>query len=223
MKVLIGVDFSLNSPAFCILRGNNFIWGSLTRSDRTEQSLKKSKDKPFSILDGIEDCFLSFLEKKIIPEEYSERERIKIVYFMELVDAFWSSVENHCRPNDEIYVAIEGLSFASNGNALIDISMATALLRKKIMDFSGPERFYVFSPTSVKKFALKGNAKKDELYLKLIDLQIPETNLHVFTNVLRDHQNSWITPKKNVNKPIDDIIDATWICLYLRHEVLSKN
>ncbi len=223
MKVLIGIDFSLNSPAFCIRRENNFIWGSLTRSDRNENSLKKSKDKPFFVLDGMKEFFLSFLEKKSIPEEYSEKERIKIVYFMELVDHFWSSIEKHCLPGDEVYVAIEGLSFASNGNALIDISMATALLRKKIMDFSGPERFYVFSPTSVKKFALKGNAKKDELYHRIMEMQLPETNLHTFTNALKDHQDSWITPKRNINKPIDDIIDATWICLFLGHEIEPKN
>ncbi len=223
MKVLIGIDFSLNSPAFCIRRENNFIWGSLTRSDRNENSLKKSKDKPFFILDGMEEFFLSFLERKNIPEEYSEKERIKIVYFMELVDHFWASIAKHCFPGDEVYVAIEGLSFASNGNALIDISMATALLRKKIMDFSGPERFYVFSPTSVKKFALKGNAKKDELYLKIMEMELPETNLHVFTNALKDHRDSWITPKRNINKPIDDIIDATWICLFLGHEIEPKN
>jgi hypothetical protein len=223
VKVLIGIDFSLNSPAFCIRRENNFIWGSLTRSDRNENSLKKSKDKPFFILDGMEEFFLSFLERKNIPEEYSEKERIKIVYFMELVDHFWASIAKHCFPGDEVYVAIEGLSFASNGNALIDISMATALLRKKIMDFSGPERFYVFSPTSVKKFALKGNAKKDELYLKIMEMELPETNLHVFTNALKDHRDSWITPKRNINKPIDDIIDATWICLFLGHEIEPKN
>jgi len=93
--------------------------------------------------------------------------------------------------------------------------MATALLRKKIVDFVGSSNFFVFSPTSVKKFAIKGNAKKDQLYEALINTEIVETNLSYFTNILNDNKGEWITPSGNVNKPLDDIIDATWICLFL--------
>ena len=132
MKTLVGIDFSLNSPAFCILRENQFTWGSLTRSDRTAESLKKNAKKPYYVLseDKTEDYVLMFMSKDKMPEDYSERERIKIDYFQELVDEFWSEIENICA-GDDIIVAMEGLSFASNGNALIDISMATALLRDR--------------------------------------------------------------------------------------------
>lgn len=223
MKTLVGIDFSLNSPAFCILRDNQFTWGSLTRSDRTEDSLKKNSKKPYYVLseDKTEDYVLMFMPKDKMPDDYSERERIKIDYFQELVDAFWSEIENLCG-GDDIVVAMEGLSFASNGNALIDISMATALLRKKIVDHTGSENFYVYSPTSVKKFAYKGNAKKHELYNSLIDLEFPETNLKSFTNILDENKDEWITPSGNVNKPLDDIIDSTWICLFL-HDSIKEN
>ena len=60
----IGIDFSLNSPAFCVFKNKEFYWGSLTRSDRSPESLKKSKDKPYSILDGDPNIDLIFLEKK---------------------------------------------------------------------------------------------------------------------------------------------------------------
>ena len=93
--------------------------------------------------------------------------------------------------------------------------MATALLRKKIVDHTGSSNFYVFSPTSVKKFALKGNAKKNELYEALINLKSPGTNLEMFTKILEENREEWITGGGNVNKPLDDMIDATFICLYL--------
>lgn len=220
MKTLVGIDFSLNSPAFCILKENQFTWGSLTRSDRTAESLKKNIKKPYSILseDKSGDFVLMFMEKSKLPEEYSERERIKIDYFQELADSLWSEIENICA-GDDIVVAMEGLSFASNGNALIDISMATALLRKKIVDHTGSENFYVFSPTSIKKFAYKGNAKKHELYNSLLEKNFLETNLVSFTKVLEENKNEWITPSGNVNKPLDDIIDSTWICLYLYDKI----
>lgn len=215
MKTFIGIDFSLNSPAYCILKKNEFVWGSLTRSDRTEESLKKSKNKPFAVLGDLDHFKLNFMDKKKMPDDYTERERIKIDYFMELVDSFWSSVIENCDPSDELIVAMEGLSFASNGNALIDISMATALLRKKIVDRTGSENFYVFSPTSIKKYAFKGNAKKHELYDALVDRGKVETKLLPLTNILEDNREEWITASGNVNKPLDDIIDATWICLFL--------
>jgi len=215
LRTLIGIDFSLNSPAFCSFRDNHFRWGSLTRSDRSEESLKKSKNKPFAFFSDIDEFDLVFMGKEKMPDEYTERERIKIDYFSDLVEKFWDSVKNHIEPGDDVFIAIEGLSFASNGNALIDISMATALLRKKIVYFVGSSNFFVFSPTSVKKFAIKGNAKKDQLYEALINTEIVETNLSYFTNILNDNKGEWITPSGNVNKPLDDIIDATWICLFL--------
>jgi hypothetical protein len=76
--IYVGIDFSLNSPAFCVFDGRNFKWGSLTRSDRTPESLRKSKDKPYSILEKDHNIDLFFLTKKEMPEEYSARERVKI-------------------------------------------------------------------------------------------------------------------------------------------------
>jgi Holliday junction resolvasome RuvABC endonuclease subunit len=211
----IGIDFSLNSPAFCVFKDKQFFWGSLTRSDRSSESLKKSKDKPYAVLDGDSNIDLIFLDKKQMPEEYSERERIKIDYFQELVDTFWSHIESFIEDKNQVCIAMEGLSFASNGNALIDISMATALIRKKIVDSFGSQNFFVYSPTSIKKFAKKGNAKKDELYHAIIEKKVPDTNFSHLTQILDDNKTNWITGSGSVNKPMDDIIDATWICLYL--------
>lgn len=215
---IVGIDFSINSPAFCCYKDGKYTWGSLTRSDRTPESLRKNTKKPFSVLDTESDFELIFLEKKELPEDYTGRERIKIVYFLEIVDSLWNSIEEIMGDSD-FHVAMEGLSFSSNGNALIDISMATALLRKKIIDRVGADRFHVFSPTSIKKFALKGNAKKDELYNSLCIYKEDETNLANFANILEANKTEWITPAKVVNKPIDDIVDATWITLYLKKEL----
>jgi hypothetical protein len=166
-KIYVGIDFSLNSPAFCVYSNSKFSWFSLTRTEKKFESFTKSKDKPFYVLSGLEDFTICFLEKRILPEEYSEKERVKIDYYLELVEFFWKKIASHIVPQQTV-IAIEGLSFASNGNALIDISMATALLRERIVQKIGSQNFYVFSPTSVKKFAAKGNSKKDELYDALI-------------------------------------------------------
>lgn len=169
-------------------------------------------------MDTEPDFNLYFLEKSDLPEDYSERERIKITYFLEIVDSFWSAIES-IMGDQPFHVAMEGLSFSSNGNSLIDISMATALLRNRIITRVGTENFHVFSPTSIKKFAHKGNAKKDELYEALVNFKEDGTNLQVFTNILEKNKLEWITPSKVVNKPIDDIVDSTWITLYLKSKL----
>ena len=218
----IGIDFSLTSPAFCVLKDGKYNWGSLTRTDRTSDSLKKSKDKPYAILDGDPVIDLFFLTKKEMPEEYSARERVKIDYFQDIVDVFWYHLEPFLADED-IYIAMEGLSFASNGNALIDISMATALIRKKIVDRIGSSRFYVFPPTAIKKFAGKGNFKKDEMYHSLIQ-KAPAAggDFSHFTDIISKHADSWITKSKQVNKPIDDLVDASWICLFLSETLKNE-
>jgi hypothetical protein len=218
-KNIVGIDFSINSPAFCCYKDGKYTWGSLTRSDRSAESLMKNAKKPFSILDTEPDFKLIFLDKKELPDDYTGKERIKIVYFLEIVESLWASITEIMGDSD-FYVAMEGLSFSSNGNALIDISMATALLREKIINTVGVERFFVFSPTSIKKFALKGNAKKDELYDALcIFRENDETNLIDFSNILEVNKTEWVTPAKAVNKPIDDIVDSTWITLYLKEQL----
>jgi hypothetical protein len=218
--IYIGIDFSLTSPAFCVLKDGEYSWGSLTRTGRTSESLRKSKDKPYAILEGDPSIDLFFLTKKEMPVEYSAKERVKIDYFQEVVDSLWSHIEPFL--GEDVKIAIEGLSFSSNGNALIDISMATALIRKKIVDTIGSQNFYVFPPTAIKKFAGKGNFKKDEMYHALVQ-KAPSAggNFSDFTDVISKYSSSWITNAKQVNKPIDDLVDASWICLFLQ-EILKN-
>ena len=217
----IGIDFSLTSPAFCVSKDGKYSWGSLTRTDRTSESLKKSKDKPYAVLDGDPDIDLFFLTKKEMPEECSARERVKIDYFQDIVDVFWYHIQPFL--GGDVKIAMEGLSFASNGNALIDISMATALIRKKIVDSIGSQNFSVFPPTAIKKFAGKGNFKKDDMYHSLVQ-KAPEVggNFTDFTDVISKYSSSWITKSKQVNKPVDDLVDASWICLFLQETIKNE-
>jgi len=173
----------------------------------------KSEIKPYSALSQMSNMHLIFLDRKSFPDSYTEKERSKMQNYLEIVDSLWHHLSSQVKPEDNLVVALEGLSFASNGNSLIDISMATALLRERIIERTGFDNFHVYSPTAVKKFAFKGNCKKDELYYAL--LQKNEPGLEDFLNILRAGADSWISPSKSVQKPLDDLIDATWICLYL--------
>jgi hypothetical protein len=37
-----------------------------------------------------------------------------------------------------------------------------------------------------------------------------------FCELLEQNRNNWITEKLQINKPIDDLVDATWITIFLK-------
>ncbi len=207
---IIGIDFSLNSAAFCALRENDSKLGSLYRSNESPDKLLKKKDGSILYLSEFEHLRLDIIEKEQFTGEYHEVERKKIDSFIVRVDHFFSMMRPYV--NKETRIFMEGISFGSSGNSLIDISMATALLRERILGLIPKEQFYVFSPSSIKKFALKGNAKKNELYETLLTRD--DKRIKDFQKILEDNKSSWIKGSKEVVAPCNDLVDAVWISLF---------
>jgi hypothetical protein len=216
----LAIDFSLNSPAACFFDGKDCQWFSLTRTSDPVEKFTKKITSPYSVLGSLEDkIHLLFLEKRSTPDDYTQRERHKMVQFDDIVSSFWGMFSHLI--DDQTIVSMEGLSFSSSGNSLIDISMATALLRKRILDQVGFDRFFVYSPGTIKKFALKGNSKKNELYIKLIESK-KSTEIETLRLQLDIYKDQWITKGGSVHKPIDDLVDSTWIYLLTRSNFEEK-
>jgi hypothetical protein len=211
-KNIIGVDFSLNSPAWCSLSEHGANWGSYHRTTKKISNMLANENSPFKILGENSSFTLQIKEKQKVEGEYWEVERKKLENFSIIADNFMMTLTPFI--TDESVVFMEGISFGSSGNSLIDISMCTALLRERIAELVGYKNLYVYSPTAIKKFALKGNAKKDELYLALIDKYSEDNLLSPLVSVLKQNQDIWIKKNKEVETPCSDLIDATWISLY---------
>ena len=91
----------------------------------------KKDGSPFKILNDNLNVDINIIEKKEFKGEYHIIERDKIinaVYFSEVV---MNLLEPYIDENT--IVGMEGLSFGSSGNSLIDISMTTALVRSAIV------------------------------------------------------------------------------------------
>jgi hypothetical protein len=216
-KKIIGIDFSLNSPGFCVLSESDCKWISLHRTSNIIDNIWKKKESSFSLLKDNEFIDVNIVPKKQFKGEYHIVERDKIlnaIYFSELVI---SLLEPHIDENT--IVGMEGLSFGSSGNSLIDISMTTALVRSFVVKKIDPSNFFVISPTSVKKFALKGNSKKDELYLKLLEERSEDKRLSPLLGLLKENKESWIKGSNNVETPCSDLVDATWISLFVEENL----
>ena len=226
-NIYVAVDFSIISPGICLIQNGKFKWISVykTQEDDHKKLLKKT-DGPFSILDSSETVSIHFLNK---PERsgstYSQTERIKLHSAIEstisLVQIIKSSIEE-LEPG-EVYFAMEGVSFGASGNTLIDICMATGMFRQQIIEEilgGNTERFSVFSPGTIKKYALKGNAEKQEMYSALLEKE--ETKEAELVKLMRVFNSQWVTPGGSVKKPLDDLVDATWIALLLQDVITGK-
>ena len=221
-NIYISIDFSLISPGISLLQNNNFKWVSVFNEDsENHHKILSKKNGAFNVLNESDSVTIKLRDKAIKEGSatYSETERVKITTSISNISAIIQEIKEQLKsfkPGD-IYVAVEGVSFGSPGNTLIDICMATGILRQAIINdlLNGDDsKFYVFSPGTIKKYALKGTAKKNELYEELISKQ--ELQHLEFVKLLDLYKDDWITPGGTVKKPLDDLVDATWIALLLR-------
>ena len=88
------------------------------------------------------------------------------------------------------------------------------------------KNFYVFSPSTIKKYAVKGNAKKGEILRALIYKERELNLISDFTSVLENNLDVWIKKGEKVEAPVSDLVDATWICLFVEDfwkKLLNEN
>jgi len=212
---IIGIDFSLNSPAFCFLNGDESCWGSLYRTDKDIAKQISKPKSPFNIFGGDAHFKFGYLSRRKPEGTYYQCESIKLRSFEEITNQFFELFEKYLDP--DTYVFMEGIIFGSPGNSLIDISMCTALIRMKIKNKIGHDKIYVFSPSSIKKYAIIGNAKKNQLYTALVEKHGENQELSPLVINLKQNIGDWIKKSGDVETPCSDIIDATWISLFGRN------
>jgi len=144
-------------------------------------------------------------------EIYYLTERNKLQNQINVVSNFVNLI--HSNLESEISaIAIEGLSFGSAGNSLLDLAHATGILKTHLYhsEFSVPGSFYVFSPSELKKaIGAKGNANKVDIFNCFQTNPIIETlrdsDLFKFIAKYRDE----IFDGKTIESPIMDMVDAT--------------
>lgn len=136
-RIVVGIDYSMSSPAICVHRGNTWSIDNCTFHFLTSRRKCVVKSWPF-FSDEHKDFFC-------------QQERFDNI-------SEWAV---SCIPRSaEVYM--EGYSYGSTG-VVFDIAENTGLLKHRLWEIAQP--VIVFSPPSIKKFATgKGNANKDLMY-----------------------------------------------------------
>ena len=206
---IISIDFSILYPGVCICKDfKEYKWIAVVNTDN------RKKDKK-----NLEDLILKYPSIKIDYTEsrraksssYHITERIKLFNYLESTNLLIKLLEEEIDKNDDILVVIEGISFGSKGNALVDISQATGIIKNKLVDSilnGDTDRFFVFSPGELKNsIGCKGNAKKTEVFEKFLDDPILESvkSSDLYKAIKTE---DWIREGDKIVSPIVDMIDS---------------
>ena len=214
-ELLVGIDFSLNSPSITIkyvFEGKEqYKFCSFFNTDGKEWLIKDIKAfKNHKALNNNTDVYMMPYERKITASEYTEKESQKIADAQKLSQLIVNYIKAFINETNlkltNIKVAIEGFSYGSKGAAYNDLIMYNSFLRKELLTLTSADNIFVFSPKHAKKLAGNGNA--DKIYMinafvenKLKDDLIEKTDLFKYCSSL---------DMKNL-KPVDDLIDSYFI------------
>ena len=206
---IIGIDFSILYPSVCICKDfKEFKWLSIINAKLS----KKGRANIDSLLEGKPNLFVfetSSTRTKSI--EYHLTERSKLVNYVELINLLIKKIKEITAGETDFLFSIEGMSFGSSGNALVDIAQSTGMLKLKIVEEilnDEAERLFVFSPSELKNtIGCKGNANKFEIYSKFKNdpglESVKESDLYLLSN-----QDDIIVKDQQVLSPFMDMIDA---------------
>jgi hypothetical protein len=108
-------------------------------------------------------------------------------------------LQENLTEEDEFHITLEGYSMGSSRGRIFNIAENTGILKYKL--FLNQIIPLEAAPTSVKKFALKGNAKKTEMYEQF------EKETCISLKKLLDET-------LKAESPSGDIVDSYYICKY---------
>lgn len=204
---IIGIDFSILYPGICISKDfNEFKWIGITNNKITK------KDSSF-----IEDTLIAYKDLDIIQlgerqkksTEYHINERQKLQNYVRLTDIIVEEIRKNTTSKDNI-IAIEGISFGSSGNSLVDISQSTGILKSKLLTLTDSiQKVFVFSPSELKNaIGCKGNASKIDVFLKFMEDPIIASAKNSDLYKLLHKEKDIIFNGKNIKSPYMDMIDS---------------
>ncbi len=208
----VAIDFSLNSPGICIYNDKSkryhFI-SYIKPGTGTKAELKFQEE-----IAMLKDVTLINQPDFSSSEIYSSQELQKIKRYDKMADDIINLILQESHQNDGYKVAFEGSSYGSkiSTNNIIDMASGAAILKLKILKSLKPEDIQTIAPTSIKKFAGKGNMNKLQLCEAFLN-NVNDDKLLLKGELFQKCVNSNF--EKKIPKPLDDLIDAYFLSALL--------
>lgn len=223
--VVIGIDFSIQYPAICIARDfKNFTWIAFVNAT-TSKVYQKFIEETNDYYTGLK---ISILEprKRLSKqkETYSGTERSKLSNYSILVDQIIQKIKEELKGEEPQVISIEGIAYGAQGNALIDISQATGMIRKALLDHllnGRSEKLFVFSPGELKNaIGAKGNAGKFDVFTAFTQ----NPSLAKGSDLIRciNMNTEKIVKGQQIASPFMDMVDA-YLAVLKVHAMLKES
>ena len=204
----LAVDFSLNSPGVCLYNDKSKRYHFISYMKPGTGTKKDQKlQEEMGLLKDVTLVSQPDFSKE---EEFSSIELAKIKRYDRMADDIINLVLQDCFDGDGFTIAFEGTSYGSKmgTNNMIDMAAGAAILKLKLLKTLKPEDLLTAAPTTIKKFAGKGNMNKSQLFEVFFNNGIRDENLE------KSPFYGWIKSQdfgKKIPKPIDDLVDAFFL------------
>jgi len=205
---IVSIDFSILYPGICICKDfKEFKWLSVVNT-----KIRKADQENLDYL--VRNYPNIKIEKtdtvrKTHPE-YHITERVKLINYQELISKIITELLLEVG-DDEVIVAIEGISFGSKGNSLVDISQSTGILKHELLTRvlkNSADRLFIFSPSELKNaIGCKGNSNKMDVFNQFKSEpqieSIKSSDLYQAVNTEK-----WIVQGDKILSPVIDMVDS---------------
>lgn len=209
----VAVDFSLNSPGICIYNDKSKKYQFISyikpkTGTRAEQAFQEDISK-------LKDVTLIYQPDFTIGDAYSGQELNKIKRYDRMADDIVNLILQESQQGDGYTIAFEGTSYGSKmgTNNMIDMAAGAAILKLKMLKIFKPEDIQTIAPTTIKKYAGKGNMNKLQLCQSF--LENVNGDPFLMKGELFHFVTSTVDSEKKIPKPLDDLIDAYFLSALL--------
>lgn len=208
----LAVDFSLNSPGICLYNDKSkkyhFI-SYIKPNTGTKAELKLQEE-----LALLNDVTLVDQPDFTNNETFSSAELLKVKRYDRMADDIINLVLQNSFKGDSFTIAFEGTSYGSKmgTNNVIDMAAGAAILKLKLLKTLSPEDILTVPPTTIKKYAGKGNMNKFQLF-EAFQKNVNEDPILAKSPL-------WSIAKdleigKKIPKPLDDLVDAYFLVAFI--------
>ena len=208
----IAVDFSLNSPGICLYndKGKKYHFISYMKSGTGTKAEQRLQEE----LSLLGDVTLVDQPNFTNTESFSSAELLKVKRYDKMADDIINLILQNSFDGDGFTIAFEGTSYGSKmgTNNMIDMAAGAAILKLKLLKTLHPEDILTVAPTTIKKFAGKGNMNKLQLF-ESFQKNVNEDPILAKSplwKIVKD-----LEVGKKIPKPLDDLVDAYFLVAFI--------
>ena len=209
-NIYLAFDFSMNKPAATIYHNKHFYFWFWPLNLPKKNCDLYAKYGVYVTSRNLPEIKSKSIESSKLALIHTIRSTELANLIIEQLDEFFETKFGF-KNNDEysLYVCSEGLSFASSGDATLNLATYKGVLLSKIYEHYGDnlKRIYTYAPNTLKSTAGCATKEKRKDKNNMIEAFMKEPINNSFKSALINKE---LYAKTNYLKGVDDIVDSYW-------------